>query len=127
MRELALTVGTVAFAAVHFLWYSRVVALWFWELTGGIRREGQLTHYGTSDWAWTVPVHLTAGLGALGFPFVFVGSLVAGYAATELLLAIRSRPVLGPGRWRLWAFLAGWMWVPVPAPASWVYQWTVVY
>jgi len=35
---------------------------------------------------------------------VFVGSLVAGYAATELLLADRD---FGPRRWRLWLFLAG--------------------
>src|SRR4051794_2459883 len=133
MRELALLVGTVTFAVVHLLWYSRVVALWLWELTGGIQREGRLTHYGTSDWAWTVPAHLpaglssSAGLGGLGILFVFAGSLLAGFAATEWLLAIRNRPVLGPWRWRLWLFLAGWVWMPVPAPASWVYQWTAVY
>lgn len=127
MRELALLVGTVAFAGVHLLWYSRVVALWLWELSGGIQREGKLAHYGTSDWAWTVPVHLSAGLGGPGLPFVFAGSFVAGFAAIELLLAIRRRPVLGPWQWRLWLFLVGWAWIPVPAPASWVYQWTVVY
>ncbi len=56
MRELALMVGTAAFAAFHLLWYTRVVALWLWELTGGIQRDGRLTAYGASDWAWTVPV-----------------------------------------------------------------------
>src|SRR5262249_12836088 len=133
MRELAYVVGTVAFAAVHLFWYSRVVAYRLWELSGGIQHSGRWTHYGTSDWAWTVPTHLpaglsfSAGLGGLGVLFVFVGSFAAGFAATELLLAIRHRPVLGLWRWRLWLFLAGWVWIPVPAPVSWVYQWTVVY
>jgi hypothetical protein len=120
MRELALIVGTVAFAAFHPLWYTRVVALWLWELTGGIQRDGRVTVYGTSDWAWTVPLHLPPGS-------VLIGSLIAGFAAAELLLAWRQRPVLGRRWWRLWLFLAGWAWVPVPATASWVYQWTVVY
>ncbi|MBN9120068.1 MAG: hypothetical protein J0I06_13040 [Planctomycetes bacterium] len=133
MRELALVVGTIVFAVVHFLWYSRVVAFRPWELSGGIQHEGRLTHYGTSDWAWTVPAHLPAGLsfsvglGGPGILFLFAGSLAAGFAAAELLLALRGRSVLGRRRWRLWLFLAGWVWVPVPAPVSWVYQWTVVY
>ncbi|MCE9560852.1 MAG: hypothetical protein K8U57_02245 [Planctomycetes bacterium] len=115
-------------------WQCRcVVALRLWELTGGIQHDGQLTAYGTSDWAWTVPIHLPAGilffvgLDVVGLLFVFAGSLVAGFAAVELLLACRVRPVLGYFRWRLWLFLAGWTWVPVPASASWVYQWTVAY
>ena len=126
-------VGTVAFAAVHLLWYARAVALWLWELTGGIHRDGRVTTYGTSEWAWTTPAHLPAGFffrtdcGGLGLPLVFVGSLVAGFAAAELCLSVRGRPALGTWRWRLWLFLAGWMWVPIPATASWVYQWTVVY
>ncbi len=126
-------IGTLTFAALHLLWYTRVVALRMWELSGGIHHEGQLTAYGTSDWAWTVPVHLPAGilfvvdLNALGFLLVVAGSLIAGFAAAELLLAFRVRPALGCYRWRLWLFVAGWAWVPVSASASWVYQWTVAY
>ncbi len=133
-RTLALVVGTLTFAALHLLWYTRVVALRLWELTGGIHHEEQLTAYGTSDWAWTVPIHLPAGilffvgLDVVGLLLVFVGSLVAGFAAAELLFACRVRhSALGCSRWRLWLFLAGWAWVPVMASASWVYQWTVAY
>ena len=133
MRELALVVGTVAFAAVHLLWYCRVVAYRLWELSGGIQHNGRWTTFGTSDWAWTTPVHLPAGLLfhtgclGLGLPLLFVGSLVAGFAAAGLFLSVRDRPALGAWRWRLWLFLAGWVWLPIPATASWVYQWTVVY
>src|SRR4051812_32352961 len=92
MLELALVAGAVGLAAIRLLWCTGVVALWLWELTGGIQGDGRLTAYGTSDWAWTVPVHLPVGLGAVGFPFVFIGSLVAGFAAAEFLLACRDRP-----------------------------------
>ena len=128
MRELVLAAGTVVFSALHLAWYARVVALWLWKFSGGIRSDGRLTVYGTSDWAWTVPAHLPAGLafhlglGALGIPLLFAGSVVAGFAAAGLLLAGRGRR-----GWRLWLFLAGWAWVPVPAPVSWVWQWTVAY
>jgi hypothetical protein len=133
MRELTLVLGTIAFVAFHLFWYTRVVAYWLWEHTGGIQHYGRLTVYGTCDWAWTVPVHLPAGLafaaghGGMGLAFVVTGSLAAGFASAELLRACRDRPVLGPWRWRLWLFLACWVWVPVPAPVSWVCQWTVVY
>ncbi len=133
MRELALFVGTPTFAALHLLWYTRVVALRLWELTGGIHQEGQLTAYSTSGWAWTVPIHLPAGvlfvvgLDVVGLLLVFVGSLIAGFAAAELLLAFRVCPALGRYPWRLWLFLAGWAWVPVSASVSWVYQWTVAH
>src|SRR4051794_23677169 len=116
MRGLALAAGTVAFAAVHLLWYARVVALWLWELTGGIQHNGQWTVYGTSDWAWTIPAHapaglaISVGLGGVGLLLVLAGSLVAGFAATELLLAVWARPILGVWKWRLWLFLAGWAW-----------------
>ncbi|VTR97520.1 unnamed protein product [Gemmata massiliana] len=133
MRELALIVGTMMFAGFHFFWYVRVVALWLWELSGGIQREGRLAVYGASDWAWTTPVHLPAGLifasplGVVGILPLLAGSLLAGFAATALLLAGPSRSISRTGRWRLWLFLLGWAWIPVPTPVSWIYQWTVVY
>ncbi|MBP3961022.1 hypothetical protein J8F10_37860 [Gemmata sp. G18] len=133
VRELALVVGTMAFAALHLLWYTQIVALWLWELSGGIRCEGRLAVYGASDWAWTTPVHLPAGLifvsplGAIGILPLLPGSLLAGFAATELLLTDPSRSISRTGRWRLWLFLLGWAWIPVPASVSWIYQWTVVY
>ncbi|MCE9561529.1 MAG: hypothetical protein K8U57_05695 [Planctomycetes bacterium] len=92
-----------------------------------------MTAYGTSDWARSVPVHLPAGilffvgLDVVGFLFVFVGSLVAGFAAAELLLACRVRPTLGCHRWQQWLFIADWAWIPVKTSVSWVYQWTVAY
>ena len=128
MREQVLAAGTVAFSALHLVWSTRDVALWLWELTGGVRRYGRVEVYGTSDWAWTVSAHVPAGLafhlglGPPGIPLLFAGSVVAGFAAAGLLLAGRGRR-----GWRLWLFLGGWAWVPVPAPVSWVWQWTVAY
>jgi hypothetical protein len=128
------TFGTMAFACLHFLWYSRVVAYWLWGLSGGIVEEGRLTHFGAADWAWTVPLHLPAGIlfqmnaVGLGFLLILGGSLVAGFAAANLLVGFfGERQRLGFKQWRLWLFLGGWAWMPVPSTMSWVYQWTVVY
>jgi hypothetical protein len=133
MRPPALMCGTLVFAAVHLLWYTRVVALSLWDLKGGVQQDGRMTAYGASDWAWTVSVHLPAGLffvtglDGVGLLFLLAGSLVSGFAAAELILGSRGSHVLDAWKWRLWLFLAGWAWVPVPAAASWVYQWTVLY
>lgn len=133
MRDLFLVLGTVAFAALHVAWYARVVALRLWELSGGVRTEGRLTGYGLTDWAWTVPANVpagafvAAGLGPLGLPLILAGSLAAGFAAASLLVGLHDRPAFGRRGWRVWLFAAGWGWVPVPATASWVYQWTVAY
>ena len=135
MREALVAVGTVAFAVSHLLWYTRVVAYRLWEVTGGIRHDGALTVYGASEWAWTVPVQLPAGLlfwvgaGPVGLALLFAGSITAGFPAASLVASLTSeaKPRLGTRAWRIWLFLAGWGWVPVPATLSWVYQWTVVY
>jgi len=135
MREAAILIGSIVLAAVHLAWYTRAVALRLWELTGGIREEGQLTHFGASYWAWTVPVHLPAGLffaadiGCLGLVLLLAGSLVAGFAAALLAAVLFSRKRYGARSWcwRVGLFLAGWLWIPVPATVSWIYQWTVVY
>jgi hypothetical protein len=134
-RSLIVIAGTFGLGAFHLLWYTRVVAWWLWELSGGIRQEGRLTQFGASDWSWTVPLHLPAGLlfyaglDLLALLLVPGGSLVAGFAASSLAVAVvcRERPLLGRGWWRLWLFLAGWAWAPVPAAVSLIYQWTVVY
>jgi hypothetical protein len=135
MKHLAMILGVIGFTLIHFLWYTRVVAYWLWELSGGIRQEGRLTEFGASDWAWTVPLHLPAGLtfyvngGPLGVLLLLIGSTAAGFAAATIIggIASRRRPRLGRCGWRLGLFLAGWAWVPVPSAISWVYQWTVVY
>jgi hypothetical protein len=101
MKSLAMAAGTLLFASLHLMWYVRVVAYRLWELSGGIRQYGQLTAYGTSSWAWTVPLHVPAGLsfygGLFGLPLLFAGSLAAGYgvmACLEELLSGR-RPRFG--------------------------------
>jgi hypothetical protein len=135
MREMLVTVGTLVLAAVHLLWYTRVVAYWLWEVSGGIREQGAWTAYGASDWAWTVPAQLPAGLlfrldaGPAGVILLLAGSLAAGYGAAALAAGLVGgrRPRLGARTWRPWLALAGWAWVPVPAKLSWIYQWTVVY
>lgn len=126
--------GTIAFSALHLLWYTRVVAWWLWELSGGITEDGQLTAFGATDWAWTVPLHLPAGLffragSCLALPFLLGGTLTAGFVPASIATAIleRGRPVLGRRWWRFWLLLAGWGWAPVPSTMSWIYQWTVVY
>ena len=135
MKSLAMGAGTLIFAILHLLWYVRVVAYRLWEISGGIRQYGQLTAYGTSSWAWTVPVHVPAGLSfygglyGIGLPLLFAGSLAAGYGVMACLAGIVSseRPRFGWKNWRLWLLLAGWAWIPVPAVISWIYQWTVIY
>ena len=100
MREL-FVIAALAGAALHFFWYTHTVALRLWELTGGVQREGRLTLYGATDWAWTVPAHLpagllfSAGLGGLGL-LLLAGSLVAGLAAAEFLQTCPDRRAVGP-------------------------------
>ncbi len=133
-HQALVVVGTVAFAVAHFLWYTRVVAYRLWEITGGIRHDGALTGYG-GEWAWTVPVHIPAGLlfwieaGPFCLPLLLAGSVAAGFGAASLAASMTGgvKPRLGARAWRLWLFLAGWGWAPVPATLSWIYQWTVVY
>jgi hypothetical protein len=135
MRQAAILTGTIVLTALHLIWYTRVVAWWLWELTGGIRHDGIWTAFGTSDWAWTVPVHVPAGLlcsadmGGLGIAALLGGSLAAGFAAACLVVPLWNRERYGVYSWcwRLGFFLASWLWVPVPARVSWIYQWTVVY
>ena len=132
--------GTLFFALVHLMWYTRVVAYRLWELSGGIRQYGLLTGYGSSKWAWTVPLHVPAGLSfyagvnygafnGIGLLLLFAGSLAAGFGIMAILEGIVSgrRPWLGSKHRRLWLLLAGWCWIPVPAVISWIYQWTVRY
>ena len=135
MKSVVTGAGAALFAVLHLLWYVRVIAYWLWEFTGGIQQYGQLTAFGTSNWAWTLPVHVPAGLSfyaglhGIGLLLLFAGSLAAGYGIMACLAGIvsRKRPRLGRKNWRLWLFLAGWCWIPVPAVISWIYQWTVVY
>jgi hypothetical protein len=124
--------GTLFFALLHLVWYTRVVAYRLWELSGGIRQNGLLTEYGSSKWAWTVPLHVPAGLAGfdgIGLLLLFAGSIAAGFGIMAILEGIVSgrRAWLGSKHWRLWLFLAGWCWIPVPAVISWIYQWTVRY
>jgi hypothetical protein len=135
MREAAILLGTIAFAALHLVWYTRAIAWHLWELTGGIRQDGRMTALGTSDWAWTVPVHLPAGLlfyagaGGPGVVMLLAGSLAAGFAAACLVIDpwCRAQSLLHSWHWRLGLFLTGWFWIPVPSRISLIYQWTVVY
>jgi len=135
MRPALLFIGTIALGFLHLVCYTRVVPWRLWELTGGIREEGQLTHIGTSAWAWTVPFHLPAGLlfavnaDFFGMVAVFTGSLAAGFAAARLIVDLcnRERHGVYMWYWRLGWFLAGWLWILVPSKISWIYHWTVVY
>jgi len=135
MRELLITLGTVVLAAIHLLWYTRVVAYRLWEASGGIQHHGEWTTLGASDWAWTVPTHLPAGVlfysgfGPGGVLLLVAGSLMAGFGAAVFADGLMGgRPSrLSSRAWRLWLALAGWAWVPVPSQVSWIYQWTVVY
>ena len=58
------------------------------------------------------------------FALLILGSIGAGWALAGLTrnVVLWRRPLLGTRWWRLWAVLAGWIWVPVPAAMSWVYQ-----
>jgi hypothetical protein len=133
MRQAGFLILTAALTVFHLTWYTRVVAWQLWELTGGICREGRWTTLGASDWAWTVPLHLPAGLllasrlsllSLLGGLALLAGFLVAGYGAAALVVDLWSRRLR---YWRMALFLAGWFWILVPTKISWIYQWTVVY
>ena len=146
-RYALLVILTLAFGFGHLL-YGWYVAGRLFELRGGVQKEPNgWTRLGGIDKAWTSPVYLPACIlfeigdklhgprpapqpyGCIGILLIFLGSLVAGFAAASLAVAVirRQRPVLGRYLWRLWLVLIGWGWVLVPVEFSWVYRWTVIY
>lgn len=120
MRDVMIVAGTVGLAAAHFLWHTPAVAYRLWEASAGIQTEGQVTAFGVTDRAWTVPAHLPAGvlfcvgLAPVGLLLTLAGSLAAGYGAASLAAELVGcgRPRLGTRAWRLWLTVAGWVWVP---------------
>jgi hypothetical protein len=140
-RPIILALLTIVFFMGH-LWYTHDVAYWLWELSGGIRKDGLLTVYGASPWAWTVPIHVPGGvmlylgerlpclmLNWLAMFLILGGSLAAGISLASTVIAVfrRDRPILGRFWWRLWMAVASWAWIPVPARMAWIYLWTVLY
>ena len=150
----ALRLGTVIvltpLLTCGHLWYTHDVAWKLWEAMGGIRKDCAWTHFGTSNFAPTVPIHLPAGVvfyigirlrgvdgfrdnhvpeGPIGILLLLAGSLAAGWLSAAFIASMlwRDRPLLGRRWWRLWAMLLCWGWIVVPAGMSWIYQWTVVY
>lgn len=140
---LALFVAVITalgLGALHLLWYSRVVAYYLWEKSGGIvhcsNSNGTFgsTCFGAIDWAWTLPIHLPGGVfirwaGPLCGVLIFGGSLAWGIAVAAILysLGMRHPRPLGRRWWRLWVAICGLVWIPVPAQFAWIYAWTVLY
>jgi len=67
--------------------------------------------------------------GFLAMVFLLGASLLAAMASGFFLtgLLARQRPLFGRRGWRLWLFLAGWLWFPFPARLCWIHYWTVAY
>lgn len=137
MRALVIP-STIILAMLHVL-YEWWVSLRLFALAGGLTDlPNGWTEYGTSNYAWTIPISLPGtvlldignqDLGPLAMLLIFAASIVTAYAmvsACRKLLQARDF-ALGRYKWEIAILILGLIWIPVPEHLAFVYYYTVAF